>query len=448
MRARGLFGKITLSAGLLAAASIILLAISRADGIFIIALILAAVASLTALTTGFIAWRITKPINRITTALNTIALDYPAPAVPIDVSTDGAIGRLEQAFNNMAQQLNRTETRAEAERTRMEAALARLADGIIMTNPNGKVVLANPAAMRLFGFQNEDVRGRSIIEVVRDHEIRALYHKCLSSGNQENRRVDSSSHFLHVIAAPLPADKPYGAILLFQDLTQLFALQTVRQEFVANVSHELRTPLAGIKAMVETLQEGALRDKKIATDFLSRINSEIDEITQIVSELMELSRIETGELKLKLRPHNLNLLLQASAGRFAPQTERKQQTIELKLDHELPAVNADAERIGEVIDNLLHNAIKFTPEGGTITLASMATPNAVNISVSDTGAGIATADLAHVFERFYKADKSRAKEGTGLGLAIAKHIVQAHGGKIQAKSTIGKGSTFSFDLPR
>jgi two-component system, OmpR family, phosphate regulon sensor histidine kinase PhoR len=403
------------------------------------------VAALIAISTLFITRRITSPLRQITRATEEIASGDLNQSVSI--RTNDELGKLGLAFNEMASRLSHTTAMAEVEKSRLEAVLANLADGIVMTDAGGKIVLANPATSRLFGFQSQEAKGRSVIEVLHDHEIHMLYRKCLASGHEESARIDSRSHFLQVIAAPLPADRPGGAILLFQDLTQLYALQTMRQEFVANVSHELRTPLAGIKAMTETLQEGALKDESVAGDFLGRINGEVDKLTQMVNELMELSRIETGGITLKTGPTDLNLILKEAARRFAPQAERKKQTIGLNLDNSLPAVPADGERINEVVNNILHNAVKFTPEGGTITLSSTAGPDSVTVSVADTGIGISDGDLPHVFERFYKADKSRTQSGTGLGLAIAKHIIQAHGGRIWAASEPGRGSTFSFSLP-
>jgi two-component system phosphate regulon sensor histidine kinase PhoR len=269
----------------------------------------------------------------------------------------------------------------------------------------------------------------------------------MTTMQEEKAQVDTGEHYLNVIAAPLLSKQAEGAILLIQDLTQLYTLQTMRQEFVANVSHELRTPLAGIKAMVETLQDGALNDEAVAGDFLERINKEVDKLTQMVSELMELSRIESGVVKLELKAIDVNLLLQEVVKRFMPQADRQKVSLTTQLDSELPPVQADEQRLSAVINNILHNAIKFTPEGGKITITSKAGKDSAIISIADTGIGISKSDLPHVFERFYYVDRARAQSGTGLGLAIAKHIVQAHGGDIRVESEAGKGSVFIFSLP-
>jgi two-component system phosphate regulon sensor histidine kinase PhoR len=236
-------------------------------------------------------------------------------------------------------------------------------------------------------------------------------------------------------------------LILFQDLTELRNLQTMRRMFVGNVSHELRTPLAGIKAVIETLQDGAVNDPQAAMEFLDKAHAETDSMTQMIDELIELSRIETGRTKLELAEMDLNQLAGEVIGRLTVQAERKQITVRTEFAPDLPAVKADRQRMQEVITNILHNAIKFTPSGGRIEIKTQSAENAVTLRVTDTGIGISQDDLPHIFERFFKADKSRTREGSGLGLAIAKHIIQAHGGKIWVESREGQGSTFGFSLP-
>jgi two-component system phosphate regulon sensor histidine kinase PhoR len=221
----------------------------------------------------------------------------------------------------------------------------------------------------------------------------------------------------------------------------------MRRELVGNISHELRTPLTTIKAVIETLKDGAVEDRELTRNFLTSVDSEVDRMTQIVAELTELSRIESGKAELKLERVNLNILAREAIAQLNPFATRRGVTVSLEPAPKLPPVTADKERVRQVITNLLHNALKFTPPKGKVTVATGLKGDSATLSISDTGIGISGEDLPHVFERFYKADKARSGGGTGMGLAIAKHIVQAHGGTIRAQSEPGKGSTFSFSLP-
>jgi len=191
----------------------------------------------------------------------------------------------------------------------------------------------------------------------------------------------------------------------------------------------------------------AVDDKEIAKDFLAKIDDEVERLTQIVAELTELSRIETGQVELRLEPVNLNLLVDEVTTQLSPQVERQQLIVAKQLATSLPSVQADKERIRQTIVNLVHNAVKFTDPGGKITIVSQVRGDSVIVDISDTGIGISKNDLPHVFERFYKGDRARSGGGTGMGLAIAKHVVEAHGGSIWVQSEEGRGSTFSFSLP-
>jgi two-component system phosphate regulon sensor histidine kinase PhoR len=398
------------------------------------------------LLTAFVTRQITRPLRQITKATEAMAKGNVAQGVAIN--TNDELGKLGHAFNKMTSQLAQSKMLTNAEKSRLEVVLTNLADGIIMTGSDGNVVLTNPAAARLFDFIPMQAHGSSLIQLVRDHEIESLYKRSLAIGQEESNQIETNDgRFLNVISAPLSADEPGGALLLFQDLSQMRSLQTMRQEFVANVSHDLRTPLAGIKAIVETLQDGAIDDKKIAMDFLAKVDAEIDGLTQLVNELMQLSRIESGRDKLEMKPTDINLLLHETVSRLYPQAERQHLIINEQLATDLPALKVDDQRLKQVIINILHNAIKFTAAGGQITVTSQQEGVTVVVHIADTGIGILEDDLPHIFERFYKADKSRSGAGNGLGLAIAKHIIQAHGGSIWAQSTPGQGSVFSFSLP-
>lgn len=224
-------------------------------------------------------------------------------------------------------------------------------------------------------------------------------------------------------------------------------LETVRQDFISNISHELRTPLASLKALTETLRDGALEDPPAAKRFLEHMEIEVDALSQIVSELLELSRIESGRVPLKLERVIPAALVQSVMERMRMQTERAGLSLTSDVTEGLPLVMVDPPRMEQVLTNLLHNAIKFTPKGGSILISAKQEGSQVVFSVKDTGIGIPTIDLTRIFERFYKTDRARSGGGAGLGLAIARHLVEAHGGKIWVESVEGEGSTFSLTIP-
>jgi two-component system, OmpR family, phosphate regulon sensor histidine kinase PhoR len=234
-----------------------------------------------------------------------------------------------------------------------------------------------------------------------------------------------------------------------QDLARMRRLETVRRDFVANVSHELRTPLASLKAMVEALEGGAMRDAEAARDFLGRMHTEVDDLTQLVNELLLLSRAESGQEDLHIEDLEPATIVAAAVERLRPLAARSSVDLWIRRLDGLPSVRGDRDRIAQVLTNLLHNAIKFTPAGGRVEVGAAPENGAVRFHVRDSGIGLRGDEVERVFERFYKGERSRAGGGTGLGLALAKHIVQAHGGTISAASPgPGGGSTFSFTLPR
>jgi two-component system phosphate regulon sensor histidine kinase PhoR len=235
--------------------------------------------------------------------------------------------------------------------------------------------------------------------------------------------------------------------MVIQDLTRLRKLEVVRRDFVSNVSHELRTPLASLKLLTETLQEGALEDLPAARKFLIQMENEIDNLTQLVRELLELSRIESGRVPLERKAIAPCDVVSPAVERMEIQANRAGLQVKFECPTDMPDIYADPDRVEQVLVNLLHNAIKFTPPGGMITVSAYHDPGRVVFRVSDSGVGIAQADLERIFERFYKSDRARSSGGTGLGLSIARHIIESHGGKIWAESTPGSGSIFFFSIP-
>ncbi len=359
------------------------------------------------------------------------------------------VGRLAEAFNRMRVELQTQMEILTDQRNTLTTVLTHMVDGVIITDGEGRVHLMNPAAARVLGVSGDTAIGQRFVAVARDHQVVDIWRRCRERGEEQSETVEMMGRgpFLQVIATPLGATAQDGCLVLLQDLTQIRRLETVRRDFISNISHELRTPLAGLKALVDTLREGALEDPGAAQRFLDRIESEVDALTQMVQELLELSRIESGQVPMRLTTTPVADVVLPPVERLRPQAERAGLGLSVDLPPDLPPVLADAGRAQQVVSNLVHNAIKFTPAGGQITITAEPAGDEVVISVRDTGIGIPADDLLRIFERFYKVDRARSSGGTGLGLAIAKHIVQAHGGRIWAESVEGRGSTFYFTLP-
>jgi two-component system phosphate regulon sensor histidine kinase PhoR len=394
-----------------------------------------------------IAERTAQPVRRLTQVAERLAEgELGARILP---TTQDEVGQLTRAFNHMAEQLREEVSHLAEERGRLAAVLENMADGVLITDEVGQVRLINPAAAWLLGVNEARALGFSFAQVVRHHQLVELWEQCRESDREQVEAVEFSRHglFLQVIVTPFQEADARGFLVILQDLTRVRKLETVRRDFISNISHELRTPLAGLKALVETLRDGAAEDPQAAERFLDRMDGEVDTLTQTVQELLELSRVESGQAPLRLSPTPVEDVVVRPIERLRPQAERGEVEITVILAPMLPQVLADAERVQQVVTNLVHNAIKFTPPGGTVTVSAAVHGDETLISVKDTGVGIAAEDLPRIFERFYKADRARSGGGTGLGLAIAKHIIQGHGGRIWVESVEGEGSTFYFTLP-
>lgn len=387
------------------------------------------------------------PLRRLTRAAQWMA-EGDFTRVSLSYRPD-EIGQLNQAFNQMAGQINTQFSELTAERVKLAAVLSNMNDGIMIVDKEGINRLINPACLRMFNYSSDVPTGVPLVEVVRSHQIYDLWQKCQKSGQQISQTFElpANRQFINAIATPLSSTPPGNVLLVFQDLTRLHQLEMVRRDFVSNVSHELRTPLASLKALTETLREGAVDDPAIAKRFLLRMEIEIDALAQIVQELLELSRIESGKVALDKRPIDPNDLVQAAFERMQHQAERAGINLSVKPFEKMPEVTADRARIIQVMVNLLHNAIKFTSPGGEITISAEQKKRMVVFSIQDTGVGIDPEALPRIFERFYKVDRARSGEGTGLGLSISRHLIEAHNGVIWAESEVGAGSTFHFSLP-
>jgi two-component system phosphate regulon sensor histidine kinase PhoR len=334
----------------------------------------------------------------------------------------------------------------ESERSRLATVLDQITDGVLIADASGLIRFANPAAGRLFQFGNP--LDHSIVEVVRNHQLVEAWRRCQQTRQIQSESVEVPTRHQYLQLVVIPDQHTSGSLLLAQDLTRLRRLETVRRDFVSNLSHELRTPLASLKALAETLQDGALEDPPAARQFVDQIHIEVDALTQMVNELLELSKIESGRFSLERSPVAAHDLLNSASRRMQVQAERASINLRVECADDLPKVEVDSQRLEQVLVNLIHNAVKFTRPGGEVVLCAEPTPGEVRFAVQDSGVGIPTDEVSRIFERFYRVDKSRTGSGTGLGLSIAKHIVEAHGGKIWAESKEGQGSTFYFTIPQ
>ena len=356
--------------------------------------------------------------------------------------------QLTEAFNRMADTVRSVISRLSSERDTLSAVLETMADGVVVTDLGGRVSLYNPAARDLLGIRADRVEGVRLLELVRDNEIHQLLTSCQEDKSRHEAEVSLilPRRYLSAIATPL--DNNEGVLLTLHDLTRMRQVETSQLEFVSNVSHELRNPMASIKAMVETLESGAVNDSQVALDFLSRMRGDVDRMNGLVNDLLELSRMESGQFKIDAEPMALAPLLHAVTNQFTETAAAQEVDVGEELAENLPSVMGDGEKLTQIFVNLLENSLKFTPPGGEILIRAQAQDEHVQIVLKDTGIGVAPQHLPHIFERFYKVDRSRRDSGTGLGLSIVKQLVEAHGGRITVESKEGEGCAFTFTLPR
>jgi two-component system, OmpR family, phosphate regulon sensor histidine kinase PhoR len=358
------------------------------------------------------------------------------------------------------------ESQSESDLPPLFVALASaLDDGLLVVEHDRRISFANLAVSQLLGAAGGALRGQTFMTGLRDFEADQAVERALETGEAQSTVLQSArtGRTLRLTCQPVPGRAVRGLVVI-RDMTQLTHLERARREMVANVSHELRTPLASVRLLVETLETEP--PPPVARRMLGQIEDELQAMMQLIDELSELSQIESGRLVLRVEPVAVEDLAARALERLRTQAERRGLRIDVEPVAGLPRVLVDEGRMGQVFANLLHNAIKWTPAGGTITIRAVpATPppdertarelqyvdgaDWVKVSVEDTGIGIPAGETERIFERFYKVDRARTREagGTGLGLAIAKHLVERHGGRIWAESREGQGSTFSMLLP-
>ncbi|HEX5370120.1 MAG TPA: ATP-binding protein [Dehalococcoidia bacterium] len=403
--------------------------------------------SLTLIIAGFfVAYYVLRPLGLIAEAMTRIARgDFSARVWP---RPSGPTGELSDAVNSMAEHVQEQVAAASQERRRLAAALNSSIDAVAALDASGRILFANVAFEQAFGRNQADIAGKPFAWVLADEQVLDAIRASREHGLRQTSNVDvSNRQFLQVVTTPITGGGEWSVLVVCHDLTDVKRTEQVRRDFVANVSHELRTPLSAIKSVVETLAEGALHDETVALDFLRRADQEVDRLVLMVEELLELSRIESGEQPLAREEADVAMLLSDAIERLRTQAEHSQVELRLELAPDLGRASIDASRIERAVLNLVQNALKFTSEGGVVTLAAQRSERELHVEVRDTGIGIAQNDLPRIFERFYKADHSRASVGSGLGLALVKHAVEAHGGRVSVSSVPGQGSVFGFTIP-
>jgi two-component system phosphate regulon sensor histidine kinase PhoR len=320
--------------------------------------------------------------------------------------------------------------------------------GILAIDPELTVAAASPAAHVILGRRSGTLAGRSVLEAFTDHRVEDLLGRAMASGSASGEIVgrgrDAPTYLLRARRA-----SDGGVLVALEDVTELRRLQRIRTEFIDNLSHELRTPLTTVSLLAETLARDAEGLPPRVAERVARIRVETGHLVQMVNELLDLATIESGRRPLVADDVDVAALASATLERIALFAERQGVRLVLDVEPAIPPVRGDGARLGQALLNLVHNAVKFSPAGGLVTVRLKGTGSAVVVAVEDHGTGIPRSALPRLFERFYKVDRSRARQGggTGLGLAIARHVVEAHGGRIWAESEEGIGSTFSFTVP-
>ena len=395
---------------------------------------------------------ISKPIKRMSKAARLIARgDFNGISF---MRANDEIGELAAAMDHLSGEIKEKKARVDSEAAKLDMVLSGMLEGVIVTDKSGEIISMNPSLRKLFLIDTQSIAGKRPLEVIRNNSVQDMADRILKQkerlATQEITIAFPEEKILKVNAVPIiSSGELEGAILVFHDITELRRLEKVRQEFVANVSHELRTPISSIKGYAETLLEGAIDDQDNARDFLNIIYQDSQRLAALIDDLLDLSKIESGKLKMVFLNYPANALIIKCAAVMENQAKAKAITIKLEIPDNLAQIKVDETRFSQVMINLLDNAVKYTPEKGTVNISARPEGNYLQIDISDTGIGIPEQDIPRIFERFYRVDKARSRElgGTGLGLSIVKHIVQAHGGQVWVKSEPGRGSTFSFTIP-
>ncbi|CAI2550251.1 Sensor protein kinase WalK [Apilactobacillus kunkeei] len=431
--------------------------INQITVIYVVAAVVAILSGL--LISIVISKAITKPIDEMKKQTLQIARgDYSGQ---VHVYGRDELGQLANAVNNLSVKVEESQESTESERQRLDSVLTNMTDGVIATDRRGYVIIMNDEAASFLETTEQDALGNSILDIL---DIRKEYSLRDLIENPDETIIDRSDKdhdlILHAHFSLIQRDSGFvsGLVCVLHDVTEQQKIDNDRKEFVSNVSHELRTPLTSVHSYIEALQDGAWKDPEIAPNFLKVTQEETDRMIRMINDLLTLSRMDSGTQKIDKELVNITELFNYILNRFDmiiksddnnSEKPNKHYRIERRFTKQDLWVEVDTDRFTQVIDNLMNNAIKYSPDGGVITCSLYKTKHSVILSVRDQGLGIPRSSIPHIFDRFYRVDKarSRAQGGTGLGLAISKEVVEALGGKIWVESTENRGSTFYISLP-
>jgi two-component system phosphate regulon sensor histidine kinase PhoR len=402
----------------------------------------------------FVARRVTQPVVQMQAIARRMSEGDFTVRAPI--RSPDEIGSLGRALNGLAARLREKIHDLGHEQAKATAILDGMIEGVIAVDGRDIILLMNERARSMFGLDATRGEHKPFLEVIRNADLHEVFRESRTAGegsvsHRELRLASPVERRVQVNAVPLRlgADE-VGVVMVLHDVTELRRLEQVRTEFVANVSHELRTPLTAIQGYLETLLTGALEERENARRFLDIVFRHTERLGRLLNDLTDLSNIELGRVSLKLAPTRLDEVVDTVLGIMGPKATGGRVTLESRVSTDLPTVLADRDRLVQIVINLVDNAIKYTPEGGRVTVhARQEADGQVEVDVIDTGIGIPPADLPRITERFYRVDKARSRElgGTGLGLAIVKHLVFAHGGQLRIESAPGRGTTVRVTLP-